>query len=135
MKELDLNQAVVAMFVLCSDVSKLTVHGIPYVYFRPRCRGYSQVIQYIFKKNNIYSELHRSHYYNMGETKNLVVRTPVSDLSENTEFKNVFNSIYADKNEYCLVSLSNSEPSACLFKLWPGYRKLKFINEMANKVK
>ena len=135
MKNLDLNQAVVAMFVLCSDVSKLTVHGIPYVYLKPKHRSYVRVVRYIFKKNNIYSELHRSRYYNMCESKNLVVRTPVSDLSENTEFKNVFNSIYADKNEYCLVSLSNSEPSACFFGLWPACKKVKFINEMANKVK
>lgn len=134
MQELNVEQSVKAVFGLCSDVSRLTVHGVPYFYFNAKNPGDVHIIRYIFRKNNVAAQLHRTHYYNGfgGTTK--IVRVHPYDLNDNPEFKRVFEYVYNRKEEFfcsCLPDRSGTN----LFALWSRANKLKLIQNIAENVK
>ena len=136
MQNLDIDQSVRAIFALCSDVSKLTVHGAPYFYFKPERRCDTKILKYIFKRNNISAEAHLTHYYTNNKSSDLVVRVPVSELEDcPQEFKKCLSTAYKDKTDFAGCGLFSLDSKPVLFSLWPAYKKQKFIYNIADRTR
>ena len=134
--KLDTEQCARAIFALISEVSYVSVHGVPYVYFKLVRDADAAVVKSILKYNGIDSEIHKSRYYNMYGSKRLVVRAPRGDFDKNLQFKEIFEALRKDKdviaNEY---DLKYSDKAPVCFALWPKSKKINFINMMANRTR
>ena len=129
MKKLDMEQSVRAIFVLCSDVSRLTVNGESYLYFKPERRSDAKIIKYIFKNNDIKSEKHLTHYYTTSNAVDLIVRVPISEMDFcSLTFKQYMDVAYKNKADFAGGKLVKSDRKPVLFGLWPASKKQKFIN-------
>ncbi len=132
MEKLEANKSVLAIFGLCSDVTRLTVHGVPYFYLKPHNKKDLPVIKYVLRKNGISGQTHNSRYYGFGD-RCMIVRTPVNELEKNQEFKRIFEYIYNRKEE--LLFSEERQKDIKLFCLWPSAMKRKLISNIAERVK
>jgi len=134
MKNLTIEQSVMAIFGMCSDVTRLTARGIPYWYFNPKRSEDARVIKYVFKKNNISAHLHKTRYYDCFGTKRQIVRVHASDLNDNQEFKNFFEYVHNRKENLSSDTLADTANTK-MFALWSRAKKMKLIESVAGKVK
>lgn len=134
MKNLTVQQSVMAIFGMCSDVTRLTAHGTPYWYFNPTRADDARVIKYVFKENDISAHLHKTRYYDCFGTKRQIVRVHTYDLDNNQEFKNFFEYVYNRKEQLSNVSLADSANTK-MFALWSRAKKMKLIESVAEKAK
>lgn len=99
--KLSIEQMVVALFRLCSDVVLLKSRDGNFYYFKPCTQENIPAIQYILRQNGATSYRHFSRYYNTGYgDKNLVVRMPKSNFEHNAnpEFISRFEKMYSERN-------------------------------------
>ena len=135
MKKLSAEQSVIALFALCSDVSKLHVHRADFIYLNPAQPENLQVMKYILGVNGIQSELHRSHYYSDNyRAKTPVLRVSISAFHHHAdpEFKEQFELAY--KSKHTRLNKAYFEP-VHFFRLRSGMVKNALVREVVSNVK
>lgn len=136
-RNIDVDQSVRAIFAMCSDVTRLVVHGYEYFYFNAKHKGYLRVIKYILSSNDCESEFHKTSYYDNYETKRLIVRMPVANLDKTAVigFKRAFNEMYSNKSDILGLDIFDKKHSSVLFSLWSGAKKARLINNIADRTR
>lgn len=133
---LGVNESVRALFALCSDVSRLTVRGNGFFYLKPKHNQNLKVMKYILNENGVKCGKHRSHYYTLCGSRDLILRVPVYEIAycANPDFRNEFELMYQDRHntlDNCFVDKN----SVRFFKLMSKSRKATLVKELILRTK
>jgi len=136
MKDLDVENSINAVFGLCADVSRVSVHGDVFFYLNPKTRDGLKVVKYILRQNGVKAELHWSRYYNAYGPKSLILRVPVYELVHGStpNFGSLFEERY--KNRYgTLGKIVLDKDAVRFFRLFSASKKAMLVNQIIANTK